>query len=280
MSRIISTLAVLATLSAGAAFSQDSNMAPAQDQPAPIERTYSAVPGPSQMAPEGSYSGGGSYADEGAPTAQRRMAYPRLNNAVIAPGVWLRSTGTTVTQTLSATPDKVEVRVDHGIANLNVHHPDHRPQILVDLPGGQTAVLKDGLYTFNADTNTVRTLKGEAEAYAGSSANAKAVKVKEDHAVSFASADLKPYEFGPMDLGHDLLPGAGPEHPDAGYGYGGYGPYGDGFYGGYYGGPWAYGPYWGPGWGWGYPGFGLGFYGGGFYGGGFYGGGFGGFHHR
>lgn len=274
MNRIITTFAALATLSAGVAFSQDSNLSATQDQtPAPIERSYAPAAAQNMQVP-GGYAPG-----EGAPPPQRRMQYPRLNNTTVAPGVWLRTTGTTHTETLSATPDKVEIRIDHGVANLNIHHPDHRPQILVDLPGGQTAVLKDGLYTFNADTNTVRTLKGEAEAYSGTNASAKPVKVKEDHALTFGG-ELRATEFAPFDLRGDLLPGAQPEQAEAGYGYGGYG---DGFYPGYaYGGypyyGYGYGPYWGdPYWGWGYPvgiGFGFG------YGGGFRGGFGGGFHHR
>ncbi len=42
-------------------------------------------------------------------------------------------------------------------------------ELLVDLPGGQVSLLKDGFYTFNADTQTVRVLKGEADAYPGAS---------------------------------------------------------------------------------------------------------------
>jgi hypothetical protein len=268
MSRLITTLAALATLSAGVAFSQDTNTTSTQEQAAPIERNY-AAPAAQQAgpAPEG-------YGpEEGAAPPPRRMQYPRLNNAVVAPGVWLRTTGATHSETVTSSPDKVEIRVDRGVANLNVHHPDHTPQILVDLPGGQTAVLKDGLYTFNADTNTVRTLKGEAEAYSGTNPGAKPVKVKEEHALTFGG-ELRAMEFAPMDLRGDLLAGAQP-------GQGGY-AYGDGFYPGYaYGGYpyWDYGYGWGyPYGGWGYPGYGFGFgYVGGFRGG--YGG-FGGFHHR
>ena len=247
MSRIPTTLALFATLSTGVAFSQQTDTTGAVS-PAPIERSYSAPAG-YQPAP---------------PQANRPPAYAQFNFTTVAPGIWVRSAATTNVQTLSATADKVELRLDHGVVNLNVHHPDHRPQILVDMPGGQTAVLKDGLYTFNADTNTVRTLKGEAEVFPGSNPAAKPVKVKEEHALTFNGGELKAYEFGPMELRGDLLPGAGPAHPESGY-EGGYGPYGDGYYPTPYGGYGFYGdPYWGGSY-WGYPfGFGLGF---GYYGG-------------
>ena len=50
----------------------------------------------------------------------------------------------------------------------------------------QTALLKDGLYTFNASTNTVRVLKGEARVFPGTT-NAE-VKVKEDHQFTFGAS--------------------------------------------------------------------------------------------
>ena len=75
-------------------------------------------------------------------------------------------------KTVSADAKGTEMRITHGVANVSVHHPENKDaRILVDLPGGQTALLKDGLYTFNADTNTVRVLKGEADAYPGAAEN-------------------------------------------------------------------------------------------------------------
>jgi hypothetical protein len=175
---------------------------------------------------------------------------------------------------IAVDPNHTEIRVEHGIANISVHGPEHGAEILVDLPGGQTGLLKDGLYTFNADTNTVRVLKGEADAYLTANTNAKPIKVKEDHSVTFSGPAARSVEFAPLQARADLVPNVGGPSSDGPqrYGYYNYGPYGDGFYGGYY--PyyagWGY-PYgWG---GWGYP-FGYGFGFGGFYGGGFYGGGF------
>ena len=199
-----------------------------------------------------------------------------------APGIWLRTAPGASVQTLSATADKVELSVTKGLANVTVHQPAENSEVLVDLPGGQTAILKDGLYTFNADTNMVRVVRGEADAFPGSAANSKAISLKVDHALAFGGSN-RPVEFQPFQARADLLAPAGNPEPGTGYGYargyqnyGYYGPYGDGFYpGSYYAWGYPYG-YWGEPWGWGYPGFGLGFgfYGGGFYGGGFRGGGF------
>jgi hypothetical protein len=191
-----------------------------------------------------------------------------------------------VVREVSSDAGKLELSVDRGVANINVHDPAKDVLILVDLPGGQTQLLKNGLYTFNAQTNTARVLKGEALAFPGPAKNAsgeKPLKVKENHDIAFNGTDVKPHDFAPYEARADLLatPGA-PAGGGYGAGYGypyGYGPYGDGFYGD---GPypyWAYGyPGWGYPYGYGYPfGVGLGFAyygGGGFHGGGFHGGGF------
>jgi len=199
-----------------------------------------------------------------------------------APGVILRVGMQSAVREVSSDAEKLELRVERGVANVNVHDPAKGKLILVDLPGGQTQLLKNGLYTFNAETNTARVLKGEALAFREGAPDAKPLKVKEYHKFVFNGTDAKTHEFVPYEASVDLLPG--PEGPRAapGYGYGAYayGPYGDGFYGAPY---WAYGypgyPFYPYGYGF-YPyGVGLGFtYYGGFHGyyGGYHGGG--GFH--
>ncbi len=210
------------------------------------------------------------------------------------PGVILRVGMHSAVREVTSDEAKLELRVERGVANINVHDPAKGKLILVDLPGGQTQLLKNGLYTFNAETNTARVLKGEALAFRPDAApDAKPLKVKEYHKFVFNGTDVKTHEFVPYEASVDLLPG--PEGPNAegaarGYGYGAYGyghaygAYGDGFYGSPY---WAY-PGWGSpfyplGYGFSPYGVGLGFtYYGGFHGyhGGYHGGshGGGGFH--
>lgn len=197
---------------------------------------------------------------------------PAVTTTQPVAGIWLQTEARSSAKVVSADANKVEIRVERGRANVQVHHPADNSEILVDLPGGQTTLLKDGLYTFNAETNTMRVLHGEAEVYPGSAnSTAKPIKVKEEHELSFASAsNLKAREVDPRQMAADLLPGAaGAGFEDRGGGYG-YGPYGDG---GPYWRPYPYGfyPYAGYGWGepygWGYPyglglGFGFGYYGG------------------
>lgn len=229
------------------------NNSPMNSQPAPIERGYANTYGSNTYITKFAV---------GDVIAPRRGTI----NAQPAAGIFLRVARNSAVRAVALGGENTELRVERGIANINIHHPVNHAQILVDLPGGQTTLIKDGFYTFNAQTNTIRVLKGEAYAYPGNNTNQKPIKVKEDHAVVFNGPDIKAFEFDPFEARIDLIPyppqGGTPSE------YYGYGPYGLA-YGGYpyyYGDPYFYGYY---------PfGFGLGFYGGGFYGGGFYGGGF------
>jgi hypothetical protein len=192
-----------------------------------------------------------------------------IRNSQPAPGVFLRLAPNATVETVAATPEHTELRLTHGIANVSLHRPAPNALVLVDLPGGQTALLKDGYYTFNAETNTVRVLQGEAEAFAPNApAGAKGIKVKEDHQLIFGTAPLRSQDVGPYDARTDLLAAPRDNHGDGpAYGYPGYGFYGYPYYAYGYGYPYGF---------YGYPYVGLGFgYYGGYYGG--FRGGFGGF---
>lgn len=187
-------------------------------------------------------------------------------------GVFVRSDVMNGVQTVQATNQVTELRVVQGRANVTVHHAAAHAPILVDLPGGQVSLLKDGFYTFNAATKTVRVLHGEALTDQGPKGDARGTKIKQTQQVAFfGNVRLKAVNAYPYELTSDVL-------AEGGEGRGAYmasGQDGYGYYGGYpyyaaaYGYPWGYGfaPY-----GYGYPiGVGVGFgYGGGF--GGFRGG--------
>ena len=292
----MTTMLAAATLFAASAVcsAQIANSGPVnstvqEQQAAPIEHAY-----PNQNTYPYAYPG----------QMPRRVGPPQISSVTIAPGQELSPTAGEVqampiegvvlrvgpqskVQEVSSDGHKLELRVEQGLANINVHKPAKDTLILVDLPGGQTQVLKDGLYTFNAETNTARVLKGEALAFPAASSDAKPMKVKENNKIVYSGTKERPHEFVPYEASADLLPGRGYGHTYGGGESGfGYGPYGDGFY-----------PYYAYGYpGWGYPygyypygygfypygygfypyGFGLGFtYFGGFRGGyGFHGGGF------
>jgi len=274
----ILTLIALATLSAVPAtlYSQDAYLAgsgnPTQSQAAPIERSTPYT----NNAPDNSA------------LVQNNNRAASVINSQPEQGVLLRYQRSASVHTVTSDESRTEIRVDRGIANVDVYHPVTKGLILVDLPGGQTQLLKDGLYTFNASTNTVRVMHGEADAFPAASAKEKPIKVKENHQVSFVGNNIRATEFDDYQASVDLLAipqsaYAGNGEPGYAYAPYGYGPYYDGYYG-YpyfaYGYPfWGYGPF-GYGLGFGYYG---GYYRGGYgYGGGFrggYGGGFGGGFH-
>lgn len=271
--RLILAAATLSAVSAVCAAQAADQPGPAnsnfeQQQAAPIEHAYSN---------ENNYPSGQMQERVGPATGTTETAGPgTTETSEPIQGVMLRVAPQSSVQQVSNETEKLELRVERGVANVNVHDPGKDKVILVDLPGGQTKLLKNGLYTFNAETNTVRVLKGEALAFPeGAAAEAKPLKVKEYNKVVFDGASVKPHEFVPYEASVDLLPGPeGPRGAGGGVAPGfGYGPYGDGFYGYPY---YAYGyP------GWGYPyyypyaygfypyvGLGFGYYGGyGFHGG-------------
>jgi hypothetical protein len=275
MPRQTALFLALATLSASAAISLAQNANPAgpgttpdnsqtmQTQPAPIQR------GPGNPNVPSTYTT--------TLTAGQVLAPGRgTANAQLAAGIFVRVGRNSSVRAISINPENTEVTVDKGVANVSIHDSINHAQILINIPGGQISLIKDGFYTFNADTNTVRVMKGEAYAY--TSKDAKPIKVKEDHAVILNGQQAKAFEFDPFQARADLIPysnGAGPGEPGPGasnfygnapYGiaYGGYSDYGYPY--GYYGYPYGYYPFG--------LGLGFGFYGGGFYGGGFHGGGF------
>ena len=274
MSKITSlllTLTLTLTTATSAAFAQNNDQQsdqmsnpPMQSQPAPIERS---AENPNDI---------NAYPVQ-LTTGQVLAAHRGSASAVAAPGVFVRVGHGSAVRAVTLANENTELRVERGVANVSIHSAIKHAQILIDLPGGQTNLIKDGFYTFNANTNTVRVLKGEAYAYPGTNSQAKPVKVKENHAVIFNGPDIRSFEFDPFEARADLIPYAhtegqapGPEYygPYAGYPYYDYGyPY---YFG--YGGPFFYDPFYvGFGWGGGYyGGWGGGYRGG--WGGGYHGG--------
>lgn len=262
-------------LAAFAALSASAVLASTLYAQAPIERNYAdqsqaqAYPQPTPP-PNASGYGQAPYgsAPYGQPAPNNPPAPSPVSTSQPIQGVYVRAAQGASVQTVSANANGAEIRITSGLANIVVRHPAADVQIVVDLPGGQAALVKDGLYTFNAQTNTLGVLEGEADALPG---NHEPIRIKENHQFVFAAGGGHPKDANEAELRQDLLPpgpyaggGSGYARGDGYYGNGypgyAYGPYGDGYYGGY---PYyAYGPY--P-YGWyGYPYIGLGF---GYYGG-------------
>ena len=184
-------------------------------------------------------------------------------SAVPATGVFLRVAQGASVRLDDLNDTELKLEVTRGVANVAIHNSVKNAELLVDLPGGETAMVKDGFYTFNASTDTMRVLKGEAYAYPSDHMSRKPIKIKEKHAIYYNGPQSKVFEFDPSEVVGDLVPFGPPQGAsmggggfDDGYGNQAYGtgvPY-DWYLNEepYW---WSYPYWWDPGWDWG---FGLG----------------------
>jgi hypothetical protein len=235
---------------------------------------------------------------------------------LLTPGIFLRLGNDSTVQMVSTDLTHTEVKLEQGRANVEVDQIYPQNTILVDLKNGQTQLLKNGLYAFDAGNGTVRVFDGKAAVYPGANpqANVKPIDVKGGHQLALNGELLKTQGFNKDQAKTDPLYKwsslrsnyLGEANLNLAEEYAGY----SGFYPGWYwaGGPFGYtwlpgdGLFWSPfgygfyspyyirGGGFIYGGYGRGFYGRGGYaggyrggvaraeGGGFHGGGGGGFH--
>jgi len=237
---------------------------------------------------------------------------------LLTPGIFLRLGDDSTVQVVSTDLTHTEVRLEQGRADVEVDQIYPQNTILVDLKNGQTQLLKNGLYAFDAGNATVRVFDGKAAVYPGANlqANVKPIDVKGGHQLVLNGDLVKPQGFNKDQAKADPLYKwsslrsnyLGQANLNLAEEYAGY----SGFYPGWYwaGGPFGYtwlpgdGLFWSPfgygfyspyyirGGGFIYGGYGRGFYGrggypaGGYHGGalraqggqGFHGGGGGGFH--
>src|SRR6266702_7468157 len=101
---------------------------------------------------------------------------------LLTPGVFLRLGNDTTIQMVSPNLTQTEVKLERGRANVDVDQRHKQNTMLVDLKNGQTQLQKNGLYTFDADSSTVRVFDGQAAVYPGADlqANVKPIEVKGD----------------------------------------------------------------------------------------------------
>jgi len=213
---------------------------------------------------------------------------------LLTPGIFLRLGNDSTVQMVSPNLTETEVRLEQGRANVEVDQLYQQNVILIDMKNGQTQLLKNGLYVFDADDSTLQVFDGRAAVYRGANfqADIKPVDVKGGHQVTLTGEPVKPQSFNKDQAEDDLYRWSslrseylGEANINLASEYAG----ASGFYPGWY---WAGGPYgytWLPGDGLLWSPFGYGFYspwylyGGGFiyggYGRGFYGGRYAGVYH-
>jgi hypothetical protein len=212
---------------------------------------------------------------------------------LLTPGIFLRLDKNSTVKMIKPDLTHTEVSVEHGRAEVEADQLYPQNRILIDQKGGQTQILKNGLYEFNADANTVRAFDGKAAVYPGNDleSNVKPIEVKGGHQLALTGERVKPVGFDKDRSQDDLYRWSqlrsqylGEANVDLAAQYAGYGPaYGyGGFAPGWSWDPYLYGYDWLPVGGPFFSPFGFGFYspyylyGGGFvYGRGFYGRGYG-----
>jgi hypothetical protein len=208
---------------------------------------------------------------------------------LLTPGIFLRIDTDSTVKMISPDLTHTEVAIEHGRAEVEADQLYQQNRILIDLDGDQTQILKNGLYEFDADSNTARTFDGRLAVYPGNNLpdGTKPVEVKSRHQLVLAGDNIKPAGFNKDRTEDELYRWSelrsqylGEANVDLAAQYANYGPaYG---YGGFAPG-WAWDPYlyaydWLPGDGPFFSPFGFGFYspyylyrGGFVYGRGFYG---------
>jgi hypothetical protein len=116
---------------------------------------------------------------------------------LLTPGVFLRLGNDSTVQMVSPNLTQTEVKLERGHANVEVDQLYKQNVILIDLEKGQTQLLQNGLYTFDADSSTVRVFDGKANVFPGSNlqADVKPIDVKGGRELTLTGEPAKPQHF-------------------------------------------------------------------------------------
>jgi hypothetical protein len=114
---------------------------------------------------------------------------------LLTPGVFLRMGESSALRLISPSLLNTQVELDRGRADVEVDEINSRNDLQITVAGASTRLLKDGLYAFDANKNSVRVFKGEAELQERAD-NQKPIKVKGDREVQLAATEtIKPASF-------------------------------------------------------------------------------------
>jgi len=132
-----------------------------------------------------------------------RTTYGRVE-LLLTPGVFLRLDENSAVRMVSPNLLNTQVELDRGRANIEVDEIHLGNNLQVEHAGFTTRLLKNGLYAFDADKNTVLVFKGEAELLRSSNIQ-KPLKLKSGREVTLAAGDsLKAVSFD-RDQAQDAL---------------------------------------------------------------------------
>jgi hypothetical protein len=124
---------------------------------------------------------------------------------LLTPGVFLRLDENSAVKMISPSLLNTQVELDRGRANIEVDEIHPANSLQIDHAGFTTRLLKNGLYAFDADKNTVRVFKGEAELMDRSTSIQRPLKLKAGREVNMDSGEsLKTVSFD-RDQAQDAL---------------------------------------------------------------------------
>jgi len=195
MPRLKVLLLSLATLSASA-FGQNANQA----RPG----TLNYIEG--QASIEGRQLSPKSVGNTELQTGQTLSTANGKAEILLTPGVFLRLGSDSTVEMVSPNLTSTEVRLETGRADVEVDQLYKQNTILVDQNNGQTKLLKNGLYAFDADNSTVRVFDGKADVFTGqiSEHNVKPIEVKGDRQLLLTGEPAKPQRFDKNNSQDDL----------------------------------------------------------------------------
>jgi hypothetical protein len=183
---------------------------------------------------------------------------------LLTPGVFLRIGDNTAITMVAPDLTNTEIQLDRGTAEVEVDQIYKQNNLLVDEGATQTKLLKNGLYEFDANSNTMRVFDGEAAVSLSQDAK-NWIKVKGHHELALNGDEQKPRSFNPDQIAsNDALYNwsklradyLGRANQQLAQEYAG----APGFYPGWYWNPWVYSYTWLPGDGLFWSPFGYGFY--------------------
>jgi hypothetical protein len=125
---------------------------------------------------------------------------------LLTPGIFLRLDDNSTVKMIQPDLTHTEVSLEQGRAQVEADQIYPQNTILIDQKNGQTQILKNGLYEFNADNNTVRTFDGEARVFPGSDlhSNVKPITLKGDRQITLTGEAVKTVKFDKNSSQDDL----------------------------------------------------------------------------
>jgi hypothetical protein len=122
---------------------------------------------------------------------------------LLTPGIFLRLDDHSAVTMVSPSLTDTVVKLDSGRAAVEVDQLYKQNEIVIAQPGGQSQLLKNGLYEFNASTQTMRVFDGRAAVFEGSQPmgmlggqlSGHAVDVKAGHELALNGEPAKEVSF-------------------------------------------------------------------------------------